>query len=100
MDLVERSLVIDVINRSDYDLEYHDEAEMMIDDIRSIPSAPPEKRHTGKWMLLDNQRQEDIRNGNYMYTCSNCLHSDVHAKSVKVPYCWFCGAEMADEGKQ
>lgn len=65
------------------------------DAIMQEPTAEPERK-TGKWMLFENQRQEDIDNGNYMYTCSNCLRSDIHAKTVKVPYCWFCGAKMED----
>ena len=55
------------------------------------------ERKTGKWHLSDEQRREDTRNGNYLYFCSNCLHSDLHTKSVKVPYCWFCGAKMEVE---
>lgn len=54
-------------------------------------------RPKGKWILSDNQRQEDMENGNYMYICSNCLRSDIHAKSAIVPFCWFCGAEMRGE---
>lgn len=55
------------------------------------------ERKKGKWIICDNQRQEDINNGNYMYTCTNCLRSDVHAKTQKVPYCWWCGAKMEIE---
>ena len=51
----------------------------------------------GKWILSDVQRREDIENGNYQYFCSNCLHSDIHAKTVTVPFCWYCGADMGGE---
>ena len=71
-------------------------AEKAQDALQNLPPAQPEHK-TGKWMLFENQRQEDIANGNYMYTCSNCLRSDIHAKTVKVPYCWFCGAKMEVE---
>ena len=53
-------------------------------------------RH-GHWMLYENQNQDDVNNGNYLYVCSNCNHSDVHAKTVEVPFCWFCGARMDGE---
>lgn len=53
---------------------------------------------TGKWILCDEQREEDIDNGNYRYLCSNCNYADIHAKIVKVPFCWHCGAKM--EGEQ
>ena len=59
-------------------------------------SAEPERKK-GKWMLCNNQRREDMLNDNYMYTCTNCLHSDLHSKSVVVPYCWYCGADMRGE---
>lgn len=68
-----------------------------IEECNGEQSVEPERK-PGKWMLFENQRQEDINNGNYMYTCSNCLHYDIHAKTVKVPYCWFCGAKMEGEG--
>ena len=61
-----------------------------------LPSVEPE-RPTGTWILVDNQRREDTVNGNYAYICSNCLYTDVHAKSVHVPYCWHCGAKMKEK---
>ena len=56
-----------------------------------------EERKKGKWILHTEQRQEDVDNGNYLYVCSNCDHSDLHAKSQVVPFCWFCGADMRGE---
>ena len=73
-----------------------DEISSCIAMVVNEPSVTPQPK-TGKWMLCDNQRQEDINNGNYMYTCTNCLRSDVHAKTQKVPYCWWCGAKMEVE---
>lgn len=55
------------------------------------------ERKTGKWMIIDPQRQEDIDNDNYMYTCTCCLHNDLHARSQVVSYCWWCGAKMEVE---
>ena len=65
--------------------------------IRIMGSDGEPERKTGKWMIIDPQRQEDIDNDNYMYTCSRCLHNDLHARSQVVPYCWWCGAKMEVE---
>ena len=51
-------------------------------------------RPQGKWLLSDLQSQVDNDNGNYAYVCTNCNHTDIHAKTQKVPYCWWCGARM------
>lgn len=59
--------------------------------IRNLPSAD---RPQGKWLLSDLQYKEDNDNGNYAYVCTNCNHTDIHAKTQKVPYCWWCGAKM------
>ena len=61
------------------------------DRIEAIPSAD---RPQGEWLLSDIQCQEDNDNGNYAYVCTNCKHTDIHAKTQKVPYCWWCGAKM------
>ena len=52
------------------------------------------EQKTGKWILSDTQQKEDLESGNYQYFCSNCLYSDIHAKTVTVPFCWHCGAKM------
>ena len=51
-------------------------------------------RPTGEWILAALQDEDEIRNGNYFYECSNCNHMDLHAKGQEVPYCWYCGADM------
>ena len=61
------------------------------DVIQAVPSAD---RPQGKWILSDLQSKADNDNGNYAYVCTNCNHTDVHAKTQKVPYCWWCGARM------
>lgn len=53
-----------------------------------------DERKQGKWIVHENQRQEDVDNGNYLYVCSECGKSDIHAKTQKVPFCWWCGARM------
>lgn len=62
--------------------------------IRMLPSVEAEPVRHGHWMLYENQNQDDVNNGNYLYVCSNCKHSDIHARTVDVPYCWHCGALM------
>ena len=47
-----------------------------------------------KFIKESAQRQEDIDNGNYMYSCSTCYHADLHAKTVTVSH---CGATMKGE---
>ncbi len=61
----------------------------LTDDI--VPSAD---RPQGEWKLSDFQFKADNDNDNYSYVCTNCNHTDIHAKTQKVPYCWWCGARM------
>ena len=67
-----------------------------VDVLRKLPSAhrPVDERKHGEWIVYENQRQEDVDNGNYLYVCSECGKSDIHAKTQKVPFCWWCGARM------
>ena len=64
-----------------------------VDIIKELPSAQPERKK-GTWELSEIQNEEEISNGNYQYTCSNCGMGDLHAKTQDVPYCWWCGADM------
>lgn len=57
------------------------------------PSAQPERKK-GRWILHESQRKEDVACGNYLYICSKCGKSDIHAKTQEVPFCWWCGADM------
>lgn len=63
--------------------------------IDSAPTIEPERKK-GYWILSDYQVKEDTDNGNYRYYCSNCSHADIHARTVDVPYCWYCGAKMEE----
>ena len=49
---------------------------------------------TGAWIRCKKQRKKDLDNGNALYECSNCGHTDLHAETQEVPYCWFCGSDM------
>lgn len=64
---------------------------------RGLSKAPQPEPKTGRWILADNQDDEDVANGNYRYICSECGKSDVHAKTQEVPFCWHCGTKMEEE---
>ena len=65
---------------------------------RAVIYAPTiEKRKKGKWILLGEQRREDVANGNFQFVCSECGKSDLHSKAVTVSFCWNCGADMREE---
>ena len=68
------------------------------DVIKCIKGMPPvtQKSKTGHWILADEQNKEDVENDNYRFICSECQCSDIHSKWAKVPYCWKCGAKMAE----
>ena len=51
-----------------------------------IQSAEPK---TGHWIELGY-----VGNDNYDFECSECHHTDTQSKTVKVNYCWYCGAKM------
>ena len=50
------------------------------------------QQNVGHWIVED----DDIGNDNIYCKCSNCGHGDEHAKGQEVPYCWWCGAKMAE----
>lgn len=68
-------------------------AEGEIYDIEYDPKHKTERKK-GRWILYENQRKEDVACGNYLYICSKCGKSDIHAKTQEVPFCWWCGADM------
>lgn len=74
--------------------DYHD---LLMEAFEILPSADAVEVRHGHWMLSENQNQDDVNNGNYLYVCSNCNHSDIHARTADVPYCWHCGARMDGE---
>ena len=59
--------------------------------LTALPLVTP-KPKTGHW--IPNGLFDD--NGNRNYMCSECTHCDVHAETQIVPYCWWCGAKMAE----
>ena len=91
-DMISRQAAIDAV-RSYYD-ECDEREESIEERIERLPSADVQPVRHGHWILQENQNQDDVNNGNYLYICSNCKHSDIHARTVDVPYCWHCGALM------
>jgi hypothetical protein len=61
-----------------------------------MPSVTQQEPKTGHWIFVGEENEEETRNGNFRYICSECTYSDVHAKSTEVPYCWHCGAKMVE----
>ena len=51
----------------------------------------------GEWILKEKDYDGD---GNNLYECTNCHHSDTHSSSVEVPFCWYCGADMREGGAE
>lgn len=95
-DLISRQAAIDALGDmvmnwtdSDYELGQLNQWKADRKAIIDLPSAQPQ-RMKGRWIETDNEDE----NGNVYYLCSVCNYSDVHSKSVTVPYCWQCGAEM------
>ena len=61
------------------------------DCICNIQAQPTvEERKEGKWIPVG---EIDIA-GNQYYMCSVCHSGEEHVPSVKVSYCWNCGAKM------
>jgi len=65
-------------------------------DIQHLPSVTPQGQKTGHWIFIGEENEEETKAGNFRYVCSECGFSDVHGKSIYVPYCWQCGAKMAE----
>ena len=53
-----------------------------------------ENQKTGHWIELG-----CVGNDNYDFKCSECHHTDTQSKTVKVNYCWYCGAKMIEQQK-
>lgn len=53
------------------------------------------ERKYGYWIY---KHDEEGNTGNAQYECSECGAGDIHAKSQEVPYCWKCGAKLAEKG--
>lgn len=79
--------------RSDYDFDYNAIVDKCINRLMQLPIYRQEQK-VGKWIEEGYVGKWVEGNDNYHYICSECGHTDVHSKAVKVNYCWFCGAKM------
>ena len=100
-DAVSRQAVLEAIEDDSRNGNYscfasNNDAECFKQIISELPSVSPQQR-TGRWILADEQNEEDVANDNYRFICSECQCSDIHSKGTKVPYCWKCGTRMEVE---
>ena len=52
------------------------------------------ERKKGKWIQKEKCYPEIEKQMDYRYECSECGFSDIHNATLKVPFCWHCGAAM------
>lgn len=105
-DLISRQAAIDALEQQAREMSRWSERYMeqtkgvltAINIINDLPSSQPERK-IGHWILSDVQSEEELRNNNYLYYCSECGKGDVHSKSVMVSFCWHCGAKMLKKGE-
>ena len=103
-DAISRQAVLDIIAFEDkwlfdangHNANTHIAFSGLESRVKALPSVSPQQR-TGRWILADEQNEEDVANDNYRFICSECQCSDIHSKGTKVPYCWKCGTRMEVE---
>lgn len=59
--------------------------------ISELPTVEAKSVVHGEWIKIKDWNEND----NALFECSNCHYGDTHAKAMKVPYCWHCGAKMS-----
>ena len=92
-ELIYRYALLEQIEKdSEGTLGSYGENWQFINTIRKMPTI--KRRPRGHWILQENQRQEDVDNGNYLFVCSECGKADIHSKATTVSFCWNCGADM------
>lgn len=92
-DCISRKAVISIID-CHKNLDGNDAIVWIEKEIGELPPVTAQQK-TGHWILADEQNKADVMNDNYRFICSECQCSDIQSKSVTVPYCWHCGAEMS-----
>lgn len=81
----------DVFKRTVFYREFRDINDC-VTTIKALEKAKElENQKTGHWIELG-----CVGNDNYDFECSKCHHTDTQSKTVKVNYCWFCGAKMEE----
>lgn len=106
-DAISRQAVLEVLNKMDRyvadeltlcdkERKFPQNEVFIVDDVyeeivEQLPPVTPAEK-VGHWIargLVDS-------NGNRIYECSECHHSDTQAATMIVPYCWYCGARMQE----
>jgi hypothetical protein len=92
-DAISRQAVLDatVKKNSIWNSITNSKGENLEEILSQLPSVTPQPK-TGHWIELGY-----LENDNYDFECSECHHTDTHSKTVKVNYCWNCGAKMQEE---
>ena len=62
----------------------------IINIINGLPTVEAKPVVSGEWIKIKDWDEND----NALFECTNCHYGDTHAKAMKVPYCWHCGAKM------
>lgn len=94
-DAISRQAVAEVLLKYAHSAEGKAFAEFLISQINNLPPVTPAEK-VGHWIA---RGLVDI-NGNRIYECSECHHSDTQAATMIVPYCWYCGSRMIQEVKE
>ena len=68
---------------------------LSLDERNNLIRALEQEPKIGRWIELGR-----VGNDNYDFECSECHHTDTHSKTVKVNYCWCCGAKMLAESDE
>ena len=94
-DLISRSALIEVIEDDFCNDCVKCMGSCRFGELREIilnaPTVEAKPVVHGEWIKIKDWDEND----NALFECTNCHHGDAHAKSVKVPYCWYCGAKMS-----
>lgn len=93
-----REEAIKMLVNATYSDEWQGNEDLTTANHMAIEALKEPEQKKGKWILSDEQQQEDVDNGNYRFICSECGKSDIHSKAVIVSFCWNCGARM-EEGQ-
>jgi len=94
VDCISRQAVIDLIQKSNADLQYYNENEQVCIDIMALPSVTPQPQK-GHW--IDEGFYAE-GHSEHVFMCSECEWHHIERKNelVDFKYCPFCGADMRE----
>lgn len=84
-DCISRQAVLDIAKSSKSNWIDNSVLFKRVNELSPVTPQPK----MGHWVELGY-----LENDNYDFECSVCHHTDTHSKTVKVNYCWNCGAKM------